>query len=310
LTREVLLLKNTPGLIRGQPWDVMVDLFLYRAPEEQDKEETTAALEEPGFQRPGYEQEGAAPEYSQGQTWEGQDWNYGPIAEARYANYFSGDFGYVVGGTWPEESSTVYSSFDRTRPRKLTKNLMFDGHSLRAVPHKPSPRDGFGDGYIGLIASTASGSSQWTLLQNFTNDGLYFNQISCSDQNNCWAVCEGNNVTTGAVSAWIYATNDGWSTYSIQKTFEGGSLVAIQMLNSTFGWAAGGLLPAESTANGRAGITAYVFQTTDGKTWNTLSTLNGLYIFDVSLIDENNGFAIGINEGGLANLARYAPSSA
>jgi len=75
LTREVLLLKNTPGLIRGQPWDVMVDLFLYRAPEEQDKEETTAALEDPNFQRPGFEQEGGAPEWTgQPQSWEGQDW--------------------------------------------------------------------------------------------------------------------------------------------------------------------------------------------------------------------------------------------
>jgi len=180
---------------------------------------------------------------------------------------------------------------------------------MHLVPHKYSPSDGFGDGYIGLIASASSGSSQWALLQNFTNQGLYFNQISCSDQNNCWAVCEGNNVTTGAVSAWIYATNDGWSTYSIQMTFEGGSLIAIQMVNSTFGWAAGGILPESSTA-GRPGFTAYVFETTDGKTWNTLSTLTGLYILDVAVIDENNGFALGINEAGLANFARYAPTSA
>lgn len=35
------------AIARGQPWDVMVDLFLYRAPEEQEKEEST----EPQFQR-------------------------------------------------------------------------------------------------------------------------------------------------------------------------------------------------------------------------------------------------------------------
>jgi len=36
----VLLLRNT--IARGQQWEVMVDLFLYRDPEEQDKEEQQA----------------------------------------------------------------------------------------------------------------------------------------------------------------------------------------------------------------------------------------------------------------------------
>jgi len=46
LAREVLYLRNT--LTRGRPWEVMVDLFLYRDPEEnteQEKEGTTAAIE-------------------------------------------------------------------------------------------------------------------------------------------------------------------------------------------------------------------------------------------------------------------------
>jgi len=60
LAREVRLLRNTPGMIRGQPWDVMVDLFLYRAPEEQEKDEAAQALEEPAFQRPGFDAETGA----------------------------------------------------------------------------------------------------------------------------------------------------------------------------------------------------------------------------------------------------------
>jgi len=49
LCREVLLLRNAPGLVRGQPWNVMVDLFLYREPEEQEKEiEAAAAPAESG----------------------------------------------------------------------------------------------------------------------------------------------------------------------------------------------------------------------------------------------------------------------
>jgi len=54
LAREVLYLRNTPGLIRGEPWNVMVDLFLYRAPDEQEKQDT-GAIEEAPFQSRGYE---------------------------------------------------------------------------------------------------------------------------------------------------------------------------------------------------------------------------------------------------------------
>jgi len=54
LAREVLYLRNTPGLIRGEPWNVMVDLFLYRAPDEQEKQDT-GAIEEAPFQNRGYE---------------------------------------------------------------------------------------------------------------------------------------------------------------------------------------------------------------------------------------------------------------
>jgi len=45
LTREVLYLRNTPSLTRGKPWDVMVDLFFYRDPEEQEEPETAGADE-------------------------------------------------------------------------------------------------------------------------------------------------------------------------------------------------------------------------------------------------------------------------
>jgi len=42
LAREVLYLRGT--IERGQPWEVMVDLFLYREPEEEVKTEEPAAL--------------------------------------------------------------------------------------------------------------------------------------------------------------------------------------------------------------------------------------------------------------------------
>jgi len=44
LTREVLYLRNT--ISRGQPWDIMADLFFYRDPEETDQQEERPALEQ------------------------------------------------------------------------------------------------------------------------------------------------------------------------------------------------------------------------------------------------------------------------
>jgi small subunit ribosomal protein SAe len=43
LCREVLLLRNAPGITRGQPWSVMVDLFLWRNPEEEKEQQAAAA---------------------------------------------------------------------------------------------------------------------------------------------------------------------------------------------------------------------------------------------------------------------------
>jgi small subunit ribosomal protein SAe len=78
LAREVLYLRNTSGMSRGQPWDVMVDLFLYRAPEEQEKEE--AAVEEVPFQaNRGAEQPEQLWTGTGGEQWEGQQ-NWGAAA--------------------------------------------------------------------------------------------------------------------------------------------------------------------------------------------------------------------------------------
>jgi len=77
LAREVLYLRNIPGMIRGQPWNVMVDLFLYRAPEDQAKEDAQT-LEEAPFQRGGFEADGTG-EWPTSQPpaneqWDQQDW--------------------------------------------------------------------------------------------------------------------------------------------------------------------------------------------------------------------------------------------
>jgi len=97
LAREVLYLRNTPGMIRGQPWDVMVDLFLYRAPEEQEKEGTAQVTEEVPFQRGAFEQEGAT------------DWSAQPGANEQWEQQDWGTTGGANPGDWGGDSTTHHS---------------------------------------------------------------------------------------------------------------------------------------------------------------------------------------------------------
>jgi len=80
LCREVLRMRNT--IQRGQPWDVMVDLFLYRDPEQQEKDQDAL---EPSFARgPVFEnpEEGswAAPPQEWEQQQQSAEWSQ-PSAE-------------------------------------------------------------------------------------------------------------------------------------------------------------------------------------------------------------------------------------
>lgn len=237
-----------------------------------------------------------------GPTWTGQEWKQG--TSSRYASFISKDYGFVTGGEWPEVNSTKSLSL----PRRLTKHLIFDGKTVKryrphvaATPNNIHVTQPIPPGYVGIIALATSEASQYQTLVNLTNQGLYFNQISCIDENNCWAVCEGNNITTGAVEAWIYATTDGWKTYNIQLSYEGGSLVAIAMLSSTFGWAGGAYV-----GDGDAPLQGSFYQTTDGMTWTLAGQLRDFYAMDISVVDENNAFASGITEIGFSSLARYS----
>jgi len=86
LCREVLYLRNT--IQRGSPWDVMVDLFLYRNPEEQAEQEKEAAqalittgndnTEEPqvfGEHNAEWSGAGAQEQWSESNATAGQSWD-------------------------------------------------------------------------------------------------------------------------------------------------------------------------------------------------------------------------------------------
>jgi len=102
LAREVLYLRNTPGLIRGEPWNVMVDLFLYRAPEEQEKEEAGPTNEEAPFQSRAFEG-GDWAQPATNENWEGgaaADWGAAPVSEWSEAAPATSWDSSVVGSSW------------------------------------------------------------------------------------------------------------------------------------------------------------------------------------------------------------------
>jgi len=117
LCREVLYLRNTPSVVRGQPWDVMVDMFLYRDPEEQEKlqQQQAIAAGEGTFEVSGGANEGAA---AGGENWPsgGEQWGdsaptpAGSAATTAPTAAGSQDWG-ASGGDWGAPSGDAGGSW-------------------------------------------------------------------------------------------------------------------------------------------------------------------------------------------------------
>jgi len=103
LAREVLRLRGT--LNRATPWDVMVDLFFYREPEETEQEKIEAAPEESDWT-------GSSVPAEVTQNWEGTgqaDWGTG--AGAEWGNEAAGaGAGAGAAGSWDTGASSWEAS--------------------------------------------------------------------------------------------------------------------------------------------------------------------------------------------------------
>jgi len=93
LCREVLRLKGV--ISRQTEWDVMIDMFIYRNPEEQEKDE--AAQEGSAFNQPFAADDADAEYYGDNTSWPGksEQWTTGP----------SGDWAGEQSATWADSST-------------------------------------------------------------------------------------------------------------------------------------------------------------------------------------------------------------
>jgi len=111
LAREVLYLRNSAALVRGQPWEVMVDLFFYRDPEEDQKADEPVVAEIADRQIEGGEgvPSNAASEWGGGGAASGGDWGDVPAATVAAPSTTAtpgGDWGGNTASDWGNTAAT------------------------------------------------------------------------------------------------------------------------------------------------------------------------------------------------------------
>jgi len=229
-----------------------------------------------------------------GKRFHDYNWNQGTYA--RYGSFLSSTLGFVSGGVWPETSASKMKS-RLMKERRITERISIIDD--RFYIHTPQHTAEEIPGYQAVIAKFDNG--KWTTLYNSTGS-IYFNGIWAADENNIWAAAEGQNVTTNATAAYVLYSGNGGQTWETQLYVEEGSMINVQFLNSTYGWAIGG----QSISGKLYG--AYFLTTDGGQTWTTFD-VKDVYPFNISVVNENLAFSVAFAPGSSSDLLKYGPTS-
>jgi photosystem II stability/assembly factor-like uncharacterized protein len=140
-----------------------------------------------------------------------------------------------------------------------------------------------------IIAKTENKGEDWIVLKNFIYAPFWFQDIYFTDNFHGWIVGQ-KNITN---SFLLMHSNDGGETWEEDtipglKNWFGGTaeatiIFSIQFLNDTLGW----LTCADEDNSG------YILLTTDGgENWEQQFVFYNP-IFDICMVDNNNGWAVG-----------------
>jgi len=228
----------------------------------------------------------------------------------RYGSFPSPTTWYLSAGTWPgtseqRERGRVEGFRQLTErialyPNQGTTKSFKPVFSLEAGTKKPrDPQDN--NGFFAAITKTTDGGKTWTQVYNNINN-FYPNAISCPTTTDCWFVAESGG-GSDQPGANIIATNDGGKTWTTQWTSSNPnySLMAISMMSTTEGWAAGGVLDANFDGE-------WLYTSNGGQTW-TATTIHGVYGNDLSFVSTGAnsyvGWATAFTEQSLSSVVQY-----
>jgi photosystem II stability/assembly factor-like uncharacterized protein len=256
----------------GRTWHASKDRWLASAYQDVDAVDAEHMFMIGVWEKISHYGYGVAASSDGGHTFTYYDW--GIDTAARYGSFVSPTVGYVSG----------------KGANRISQHVRVPGRAL-----KHDPREGLTyDGYRGTIARTSDGGQTWEVLYD-DYDRFYFNGIDFVDEQNGWAVAEGD------AGAWILHTADGGLTWDEQHFEDGGSLLQIRMIDANEGWAVGAYIGVSYKA-------LFLHTTDGGATWTPVDTgLGKYYIFNLDFADKDHGFAVALNPGGAGSVLKFAP---
>lgn len=181
-------------------------------------------------------------------------------------------------GIWGEDpqlnAAKRHDLSARVRLSHGNKNSYHVSFREREHTHKKVNADGE-TGWFGTISKTTDGGLTWQTVfeSDRLNDYYYFNSISCSSEDHCVAVAEGDDAVNGGYLVRAFVTFDGGVTWTNALTEDVVPSTVVSMMGASWaseteGWLAG------TGKNGRK-LSGLFFHTVDGGKTYALAQVTG-----------------------------------
>lgn len=227
---------------------------------------------------------------------------------SRYGSYPSADTWYVSGGAMPQNDTQASSNYGASQYMDNIRSTVFEDFTahvemLQKVHDDLSEEEEELLGSTktaGVIMKTTDAGQSWSQVLNEPKK-YYVNQMSCVDDNTCWATVSGFGPET-INGAQIINTVDGGKTWTVQKQVFAGVMYPLHMVSATEGWAGYGVATSPSSAMG------YILHTTDGgKNWDIDTQIQNLVPFNFAFDGSDKAWLVcqPIQQGQAAGLLKY-----